>query len=130
MAFVRHNQDRDLYGITTKHHVGAKTLLDAASREEFARRLPPTPAGFGEPLPERLTRAMVACQLADVLNGTACLRVGTVQRLAALLDGPLPAVPRHGHGEAGDITVLAHLSAVDAVPVSTDERQRNRRIRP
>jgi histidine ammonia-lyase len=109
VAFVRHNQDRHLYGITTKHHVGAKTLLDAASREEFARRLPPTPAGFGEPLPERLTRAMVACRLADVLNGTACLRAGTVQRLAALLDGPLPAVPRHGHGEAGDITVLAHL---------------------
>jgi histidine ammonia-lyase len=64
VAFVRHNQDRHLYGINTKHHVGAKTLLDAASREEFARRLLPTPAGFGEPLPERLTRAMVACLLA------------------------------------------------------------------
>lgn len=109
VAFVRHNQDRRLYGITTKHHVGAKTLLDAASRDEFARRLPPTPAGFGEPLPERLTRAVVACRLADILNGTAPLRVGTVQRLVALLDGPLPAVPRHGHGEAGDITALAHL---------------------
>src|SRR5262245_56471376 len=50
LAFVRHNEDRLLYGITTKHHVGAKTLLDAESRAEFARRLPPTPAGFGEPL--------------------------------------------------------------------------------
>ncbi|HEX9414590.1 MAG TPA: aromatic amino acid lyase, partial [Ktedonobacterales bacterium] len=109
LAFVRRNEDRLLYGITTKHHVGAKTLLDAASRDEFARRLPPTPAGFGEPLPERLTRAVVACRLADVLNGTAPLRVGTVQRLVALLDGPLPAVPRHGHGEGGDITALAHL---------------------
>jgi histidine ammonia-lyase len=109
LAFVRHNEDRLLYGITTKHHVGAKTLLDAASRDEFARRLPPTPAGFGEPLPERLTRGVVACRLADVLNGTAPLRVGTVQRLVALLDGPLPAVPRHGHGEGGDITALAHL---------------------
>jgi histidine ammonia-lyase len=88
---------------------GAKTLLDAASRDEFARRLPPTPAGFGEPLPERLTRGVVACRLADVLNGTAPLRVGTVQRLVALLDGPLPAVPRHGHGAGGDITALAHL---------------------
>src|SRR5260370_36676456 len=60
LAFVRHNEDRLLYGITTKHHVGAKTLLDAASRDEFARRLPPTPAGFGEPPPERLTRGAVA----------------------------------------------------------------------
>ncbi|MBO0785142.1 MAG: aromatic amino acid lyase [Actinobacteria bacterium] len=109
LAFVRHNQERHLYGITTKHHVGAKTLLDAASRDEFARRLPPTPAGSGEPLPETLTRAIVACRLADVLNGTACLRPGTAVRLAALLDGPLPAVPRLGHGEGGDITALAHL---------------------
>jgi histidine ammonia-lyase len=109
LAFVRRNEDRLLYGITTKHHVGAKTLLDAASREEFARRLPPTPAGFGEPLPERLTRGVVACRLADVLNGTAPLRVDTVRRLTALLDGRLPPVPRHGHGEGGDITALAHL---------------------
>jgi len=109
LAFVRHNEDRLLYGITTKHHVGAKTLLDAASRDEFARRLPPTPAGFGQPLPDRLTRGIVACRLADVLNGTAPLRVGTVRRLTALLDGPLPEVPRHGHGEGGDITALAHL---------------------
>jgi len=109
LAFVRHNEDRLLYGITTRHHVGAKTLLDAASRDEFARRLPPTPAGFGEPLPERLTRGVVACRLADVLNGTAPLRAGTVRRLTALLDGPLPEVPRHGHGEGGDITALAHL---------------------
>lgn len=109
LAFVRHNEDSLLYGITTKHHVGARTLLDAASRAEFARRLPPTPAGFGEPLPERLTRAVVACRLADVLNGTAPLRAGTARRLVALLDGPLPAVPRHGHGEGGDITALAHL---------------------
>jgi histidine ammonia-lyase len=48
LAFVGHNEDRHPYGITTKHHVGAKTVLDAASRDEFARRLPPTPAGFGE----------------------------------------------------------------------------------
>ncbi|MDR0346644.1 MAG: aromatic amino acid ammonia-lyase, partial [Nocardiopsaceae bacterium] len=109
LAFVRHNEGRRLYGITTKHHVGAKTLLDAASRDEFARRLPPTPSGFGEPLPQTLTRAIVACRLADVLNGTACLRPGTAARLVALLDGPLPAVPRLGHGEAGDITALAHL---------------------
>jgi histidine ammonia-lyase len=32
-----------------------------------------------------------------------------VRRLVALLDGPLPPVPRHGHGEAGDIIALAHL---------------------
>jgi len=47
---MQHNEDRYLYGITTKHHVGAKTVPDAASRDEFARRLPPTPAWFGEPL--------------------------------------------------------------------------------
>jgi len=37
VVFVQHNEDRHLYTITTKHHMGAKTMLDAASRDEFAR---------------------------------------------------------------------------------------------
>src|SRR5258708_32267264 len=67
LAFVRHNEDRLLYGITTKHHVGAKTLLDVASRDEFPRRLPPTRAGFSEPLPERLTPGVVPRRVAPAL---------------------------------------------------------------
>ena len=39
LAFVRHNEDRLLYGITTRHHTGAKTLLDALDALDRAFRI-------------------------------------------------------------------------------------------
>ena len=109
VEFVEQNANRHLYGITTKHHVGAKSVLGADSRAEFATRLPSTPATVGPRLPERLARAIVLARLADVLNGTACLRVETVHRLIELLDSNLPPVPARGNGEPGDIIALGHL---------------------
>lgn len=108
-AFVADSADRHLYGITTKHHVGAKTVLDSDKRAEFASRLPSTPATVGPPLPERLLRTIILTRLSDVLNGTACLRPGTATRLLGMLDGDLPPVPSRGHGEPGDIITLGHL---------------------
>ncbi|MFF2110092.1 aromatic amino acid lyase [Rhodococcus koreensis] len=107
--FVEQNADRHLYGITTKHHVGAKSVLSEGGRTEFATRLPSTPATVGPRLPERLVRAIILARLADVLNGTACLRVETVQRLLDMLDTALPPVPARGNGEPGDIIPLGHL---------------------
>jgi histidine ammonia-lyase len=107
--FVEQNADRHLYGITTRHHVGAKSVLGEDGRAEFATRLPSTPATVGPRLPERVVRAIVLARLADVLNGTACLRVETVHRLLALLEAELPPVPARGNGEPGDIVPLGHL---------------------
>ncbi|MDX3612183.1 aromatic amino acid lyase [Streptomyces europaeiscabiei] len=107
--FVAANQDRRLYGITTKHHLGAKTLLESDARAEFSLRLPSTPATVGEPLPERLVRTIVLTRLSDVLNGTACLRPETAVRLVRMLDSKMPTVPTRGHGEPGDIIALGHL---------------------
>ncbi|AHK32042.1 hypothetical protein OPAG_05346 [Rhodococcus opacus PD630] len=107
--FVEQNADRHLYGITTRHHVGAKSVLGEDGRAEFATRLPSTPATVGPRLPERLLRAVLLARLADVLNGTACLRVETVHRLLDLLETDLPPVPARGNGEPGDIIPLGHL---------------------
>ncbi|RZL83580.1 MAG: hypothetical protein EOP32_06955 [Rhodococcus sp. (in: high G+C Gram-positive bacteria)] len=109
LAFVEANADKHLYGITTKHHIGAKSVLGAEGRAEFATRLPSTPATVGALLPERVVRIIVLARLADVLNGTACLRVETVQRLLAMLESDLPPVPARGNGEPGDIIPLGHL---------------------
>lgn len=108
-AFVQGNLDRHLYGITTRHHTGAKTVLDAADRDEYASRLPSIPAATGELLPERVTRMIVVARLADVLNGTACLRPETAVRITNLLDASLAPVPARGNGEPGDIIALSHL---------------------
>ena len=109
LVFVEKNTDRHLYGITTKHHVGAKSVLGVEGRTEFATRLPSTPASIGAALPERVVRATILARLADVLNGTACLRVETVHRLLHMLDTELPPVPARGNGEPGDIIPLGHL---------------------
>lgn len=108
-AFVAASTDRHLYGITTRHHLGAKTVLDADGRAEFARRLPSTPGSVGPALPERLLRTVILARLSDVLNGTACLRPGTAISLLGMLGSELPRVPARGHGEPGDIIVLGHL---------------------
>lgn len=109
LAFVKGNLDQHLYGITTRHHTGAKTVLEAEARDEYSSRLPTIPATVGHPLPERVTRMIVVARLADVLNGTACLRAETAKRMTDMLDGPLPPVPDRGHGEPGDIIALSHL---------------------
>ncbi|MEN0137119.1 MAG: aromatic amino acid lyase [Rhodococcus sp. (in: high G+C Gram-positive bacteria)] len=109
LTFVEQHADRHLYGITTRHHIGAKSVLDADGRAEFATRLPSTPATVGTLLPERVVRTVILSRLADVLNGTACLRPETVHRLLGMLDDDLPPVPARGNGEPGDIIPLGHL---------------------
>ncbi|MCD2195144.1 aromatic amino acid ammonia-lyase [Actinomycetospora endophytica] len=109
VAFVEAHAGEHLYGITTKHDVAAKTVLDDAARAEFGRVLPPTPPTTGAPLPERVTRAAVLARLTDVLYGTAPLRPETAERLTGLLDGPLPAVAEGGNGDPGDVIALGRL---------------------
>ncbi len=109
VAFVQAHAGDHLYGITTKHDVAARTVLDDAARAEFGRVLPPTPPTTGAPLPERVVRGAVLARLTDVLHGTAALRAETAERLTTLLDGPLPAVPEGGNGDPGDVIVLGRL---------------------
>ncbi|RNM12092.1 aromatic amino acid lyase [Nocardioides pocheonensis] len=113
LQFVDQNSDQRLYGVTTRHHTAAKTVMGEVERAEYAARLPSTPAAFGDPLPERLTRGILLARLADVLNGTACLRADTAVRLIEMLNEDLPPVPGRGHGEPGDIIALSHLFRAD-----------------
>jgi histidine ammonia-lyase len=108
-AFVEANADRHLYGITTSHHYGAKTVLSPEARAEYHRRLPATPPSAGLALPDRLVRAIVLARLATFLDGHGMVRAETVSAIAAVLDRPLPRVPERGHGEPGDIIALGHL---------------------
>jgi len=108
-AFVAANADRHLYGITTRHHRGARTVLPMEERAEYHRRVPPTPPSVGSPMPARLVRGIIVARLASFLDGHAGVRTDTVVTVAAMLDRPLPYVPERGHGEPGDIIALGHL---------------------
>lgn len=105
-AFVAASGDRHLYGITTAHHSGARTLLSPEARAAYAQRIPPTPASFGPSLPERLVRGIVLARLAGFIAGGAAVRPELAQAVAAMLDRPMPAVAARGHGESGEIGTL------------------------
>ena len=70
-----------------------------------------TAASFGEPLPERVVRGIVLARLANYLEGHAAARAMVATSIAAMLDPavPIPVVPAHGNGGAGEILALGHV---------------------
>lgn len=108
-AFLEANPDGHLYGITTAHHYGAKTLLSPEARDEYHRHLPPTPPSVGAAMPDRMLRAIILARLATFLDGHGGVRAETVEALATMLDRPLAYVPERGHGDPGEIIALGHL---------------------
>jgi histidine ammonia-lyase len=112
-AFVaaRLSEDPDalLYGVTT----GPGDAANAVLSDHAAASRPPglwTAASFGEPLPERVVRAIVVARLASFVEGHAAARPQLAAALAAMLDsGSLPAVPARGNGGSGEILALGHL---------------------
>ena len=97
-----------IYGVTTAPGDGATEVL---SEERRARRPTHmwTAASFGEPLPERVTRAIVLARLANLLGGHATIRAEVAAAVTAMLESPLPPVPSQGNGGAGEILALGHL---------------------
>ena len=66
---------------------------------------------FGEPLPDRVVRAIVSARLANMLDGHAArarsARPGRGRRCST--DPELPTVPAQGNGGAGEILALGSL---------------------
>jgi histidine ammonia-lyase len=98
-----------LYGVTT----GPGDAGSVPLSEEARMSRPPglwTASSFGEPLPERVVRAIVVARLANLVEGHAAARALVAAAVVAMLDGrPLPAVPARGNGGAGEILALGHL---------------------
>ena len=112
-AFVtaRVAEDRGalLYGVTTGPGDAGDSVLSDQARATRPRGLW-TAASFGEPLPERVVRAIVLARLANLVEGHAAVRPAVAAAVAAMLDGePLPAVPARGNGGSGEILALGHL---------------------
>lgn len=122
-AFVSEREGERLYGITTAHHRGATTLLSAEARAAYARRIPPTPATFGPPLPERVARGIVAARAAGFLRGGAAVGPELAVAVAQMLERPLPRLAARGHGDPGEIIVLRALfgGLEDAVELQAKE---------
>jgi histidine ammonia-lyase len=105
-----------IYGVTTRPGVEVGTAIPPEERRDYARRFRGVGRGFGRDcLDERVVRGIVFARLADFVGGHAKVRPELAQRVAALLDGPLPRLPLDGQDGAGEILPLMHvMAAVDA----------------
>ena len=67
--------------------------------------------GFGGGfLDERVVRGIVFARLADFVEGNAKVRPIVAERVAALLDLPLPLVPLDGQVGAGEVLPMRHVT--------------------
>jgi histidine ammonia-lyase len=101
-----------IYGTTTRAGIEVGKALAPDEQRGYAGRLRGSwsPSfGGGGVLEERVTRGIVFARLANFVEGNAKTRPVIAERIAALLDGPLPTVPLGGHVAAGEILTLAPL---------------------
>jgi histidine ammonia-lyase len=97
-----------IYGTTTAPGDGAAMALTEAAQARRPTRLW-TAHSFGEPLPERVTRAIVLARLANFVDGHAAVRAEVASAVVGLLREPLPPVPAEANGGSGEILALGRL---------------------
>jgi histidine ammonia-lyase len=97
-----------IYGTTTAPGDGAAVALTPEAQARRPTRLW-TAHAFGEPLPDRVVRAIVLARLSNFIEGHAAVRGALAQAVAALLDAPLPPVPAQGSGGSGEVVALGRL---------------------
>ncbi|WJI47978.1 aromatic amino acid lyase [Mesorhizobium sp. C120A] len=102
-----------IYGVTTAMGELASRKLELDERDRHARiKAFAAATSFGEPLPERVVRAIVLARLTNFIEGNAATTPRMALAVAAMLDGgPMPVVPSQGQGGAGEILALYPLFA-------------------
>ncbi|MET0937697.1 MAG: aromatic amino acid lyase [Gaiellaceae bacterium] len=108
------NSDRTafIYGTTTRPGIEVGRALAPDEQRGYAGTLRGSwsPSfGGGGVLEEHVARGIVFARLANFVEGNAKTRPVIAERIAALLDGPLPELPLGGHVAAGEILTLAPL---------------------
>jgi histidine ammonia-lyase len=90
---VRADPQALIYGVTSAPGDRATLVLDPEAQASRPSRLW-TAMSYGDPLPARVTRAIVLARLANFLGGHAAVRSDVAAAIADMLnDGPLPVVP-------------------------------------
>jgi histidine ammonia-lyase len=112
LALLESDRTAFIYGTTTRPGIEVGKAVAPDDQRGYARTLRGSwsPSfGGGGVLEARVTRGIVFARLANFVEGNAKTRPVIAERIAALLDGPLPAVPLGGHVAAGEILTLAPI---------------------
>ena len=110
-CILKHDPEITIYGVTTGVGQLARKKLSPEERERWANlSLARIAVSWGDPLPERVARAIVLARLTNFVEGHAAISPEIAQSVAAMLgEDRLPAVPAQGQGGAGEILSLSHL---------------------
>jgi histidine ammonia-lyase len=112
LALLDSDRTAFIYGITTRPGVEVATAVPPEQQREHAR-LFRADAGYGfggECHSEQVVRGMVFARLVDFVEGHAKVRPELAERVAALLDAPLPCVPLDGQTGPGEVLPLLYLT--------------------
>jgi histidine ammonia-lyase len=113
LRLLESDRTQFIYGVTSNFGPRAKITIPPDQQRAHAR----APGfrgnwarGFGGGyLDERVVRGIVFARLANFVAGNSKARPVVAERLAALLDGPLPAVPFDGEVGAGEVLPMMHV---------------------
>ncbi|MQG89237.1 MAG: histidine ammonia-lyase [SAR202 cluster bacterium] len=112
MAYLNSDRSRFIYGTTSGAGHHASQRLNPRQQKQMAQqrnRVAPG-GGFGpDYLPERVVRMIIFARLTNYIEGHAKTRSIESERIAQMLDNPLPKVPLSGQVGAGEILPLAHV---------------------
>ena len=107
-------EGRVVYGVNTGFGKLASTHIAKADLETLQQNLVLSHStGTGAPLPEPVTRLIMAMKAASLARGYSGISEATLDHLMAMLDaGVLPVIPEKGSvGASGDLAPLAHMTA-------------------
>ena len=103
-----------IYGVNTGFGKLASVRISDDKLEELQRNLVRSHcAGYGDPLPLKIVRLMIALKCLSLGRGASGVRPDLVKALLGLIKANvMPVIPTKGSvGASGDLAPLAHLSA-------------------
>jgi histidine ammonia-lyase len=113
IALLDSDRTQFIYGTTSGAGPQAKVPIPPAEQRSRAASSPIGRRGgsaFGSgSMPDRVVRGIVFARLANFIEGNAKTRPVIAERIAAILDGPLPRLPVDGNVVAGETGPLAHI---------------------
>lgn len=113
MALLESNRAAFIYGTTTGGGEGARSMLPPEDQPRRARewsRRGHHGSGFGGGYaPDRVVRGIIFARLANYIEGNAKSRPVIAERIAGMLDHPLPKLPLAGQVGPGEVLPMAHI---------------------